>query len=348
MSKTMVRRWRRGFTLVELLVVIAIIGILVALLLPAIQAAREAARRSQCSNNLKQIGLAVHNFHDAQKGLPPLLLGRHRPSFWAVILPYIEQQAVWNAISFTDTQTDMLDNNLNNHGVLTTREAVIPGYFCPSRRTAANGLNTLGAMQGPRGDYAVAVWYDNGANLTKTGLDLSGRDDWWNIHNMDQDNRIASAIRTAIRDTNDPQNLVPDASQRMKSWRPRDTFARFVDGTSNVIVVGEKHVTALEMSRNCCDNKRVDGNIYWWAGSWREYTVARQVRVDIPLSPSGQFEGVGDWAARALAFGAWHPGTIQFLMGDGAVVGVSPDMNVEVFRDLVHAMDGRVANLPSR
>jgi prepilin-type N-terminal cleavage/methylation domain-containing protein len=100
MTTGTVRNVRRGFTLVELLVVIAIIGILVALLLPAIQAAREAARRTQCSNHLKQIGLAVHNFHDAQKGLPPLLLGRRRPSFWAVILPYMEQQSVWNQISF--------------------------------------------------------------------------------------------------------------------------------------------------------------------------------------------------------------------------------------------------------
>jgi hypothetical protein len=297
---------------------------------------------------LKQIGLAVHNFHDAQKGLPPLLLGRQRPSFWAVILPYMEQQAVWNEISFTNTPADLLDNGLNAHGILTTREAVIPGYFCPSRRSAANGLNTRGAMQGPRGDYAVVVWFADDGNLTYLGNSTASRDNWWNIHDMRQDNKIASAIRTAIRDENAALSPgVTDDRQRMASWRPRDTFARLVDGTSNVVVVGEKHVTALEMtSRDCCENKRVDGNIYWWAGSWREYTVARQVRVDIPLVPNGQFEGVGDWAARAVAFGSWHPGTIQFLMGDGAVVGLSPDMNVEVFRDLAHAMDGRVAQLP--
>src|SRR5262245_38816439 len=95
------RRPRRGFTLVELLVVIAIIGVLVALLLPAVQAAREAARRSQCQNNLRQIGLATQNFHDTNNYLPPLRIAGAEgwASYWVLIMPYIEQsnlQAAWN------------------------------------------------------------------------------------------------------------------------------------------------------------------------------------------------------------------------------------------------------------
>ena len=88
------RHARRAFTLVELLVVIAIIGILVALLLPAIQAAREAARRIQCTNSLKQIGIAVHNYHDTRKALPPHRIADHQQTSLALILPFLEQQQV--------------------------------------------------------------------------------------------------------------------------------------------------------------------------------------------------------------------------------------------------------------
>jgi len=88
---------KHAFTLVELLVVIAIIGMLIAILLPAVQAAREAARRMQCSNHLKQMGLAVHTFHDARQGLPPLIISEGRPPFFFLLLPFIEQTAAYGA-----------------------------------------------------------------------------------------------------------------------------------------------------------------------------------------------------------------------------------------------------------
>jgi len=92
----------RAFTLVELLVVIAIIGILIALLLPAVQAAREAARRMQCTNNLKQVGLAVHNFHDANRALPPICIYTDRPTLFMILLPFLEQSALHEI--FVDAQ----------------------------------------------------------------------------------------------------------------------------------------------------------------------------------------------------------------------------------------------------
>src|SRR5262245_17985795 len=88
---------RRGFTLIELLVVIAIIGVLIALLLPAVQQAREAARRIQCTNNLKQIGLAMHNYHDTVGSFPPARKGCCWGTWNIFILPYIEQASLYNA-----------------------------------------------------------------------------------------------------------------------------------------------------------------------------------------------------------------------------------------------------------
>jgi prepilin-type N-terminal cleavage/methylation domain-containing protein len=104
----LVRGGRRAFTLVELLVVIAIIGVLVALLLPAVQAAREAARRASCGNNLKQYGLALHNYHDVYKTLPPGGLWAvqnedwHRacPSWQGRIMPFAEQQVIYDRINW--------------------------------------------------------------------------------------------------------------------------------------------------------------------------------------------------------------------------------------------------------
>lgn len=102
MNSQMSRRPGRGFTLVELLVVIAIIGILVALLLPAVQAAREAARRTQCVNNLKQIGLAMHNYQDTHKRLPPGSAAGWGHTWHAYALPYMEQTPLYEIIPWTD------------------------------------------------------------------------------------------------------------------------------------------------------------------------------------------------------------------------------------------------------
>ena len=139
---------RRGFTLIELLVVIAIIGVLIALLLPAVQAAREAARRSQCVNNLKQIGLALHNYVSTQDALPPAgqAFSNEYPAYgWAQgpqnfsmkvrILPYMEQNNAFNSVNFAVTAIWGADNascvdgfNIN----YTIRHTKIANYVCPS------------------------------------------------------------------------------------------------------------------------------------------------------------------------------------------------------------------------
>jgi prepilin-type N-terminal cleavage/methylation domain-containing protein len=120
----MSRRRTRGFTLIELLVVIAIIGVLIALLLPAVQAAREAARRTQCTNNFKQMGIAMHNYHDSQGSLP---IGRQdaQRRTWAMsILPYLEQGNLFGAINFSQPFYERANT--------TVIRSQISGFQCPS------------------------------------------------------------------------------------------------------------------------------------------------------------------------------------------------------------------------
>src|SRR5438132_1344892 len=121
---------RRGFTLIELLVVIAIIAILIGLLVPAVQKVRQAAARIQCANNLKQIGLALHNYHDSTGGFPPAKITAPTVHAWTVlILPYLEQDNLFRRYRMDRDWNDAATNDADPGGV---NQTVLKGYLCPA------------------------------------------------------------------------------------------------------------------------------------------------------------------------------------------------------------------------
>ena len=386
-----------AFTLVELLVVIAIIGILIALLLPAVQAAREAARRMQCTNNLKQIGLAVHNFHDALKGLPPATIGGadwdaetggwpndvgyQRAAFLTFLYPYIERTSLWDHMSeygldnyFGQRWWNVDLPNLMPNGQKSF--ASVSGYVCPTRRTAGamsedaasaalttNGSYTVTGNPGPISDYAYVMsqWVTSGAGSVYPH---------WGFYQGAQYTDRRTAHRGPILTAKISGSEYERSSYR--GWTPAVSFSWMSDGTSNQLVVGEKHVNPADL--NVCqdfysaNNTTADcsyvGNHHTSIGAvagilffgeqdllggtlqtatatagppnvW--YTFAIRRNSDPTNSPYGYYYA---------HFGAIHTGVCNFVMGDGSVHSLSVSTPDPILACLSTCMDGNSVSLP--
>ena len=331
---------RPAFTLVELLVVIAIIGVLVALLLPAVQAAREAARRMQCTNNLKQMGLGVHNFHDTNNGLPPLVRHTGRASMFVEIMPFMEQINTYNLLNGSNaggTKTNIgfhMDTNWNHLNAEERKGLGSIKYMsCPSRRVA--GFKDADAGRGPLADYAVVfVSHDPDASGNFTQA-VSG---WWNHYNACDPNMVnwqkgtfqVSQVDCALSSDDD----------KARGARPRSGMERMKDGTSNTLIIGEKHVRGNEFGK-CCGGGANDGSYMYQDNSWREYMMARNIQLRIGKGP----QDTSGNADQGFGFGSYHPGVCHFLRGDGSVASVRNDINYNILARLGHVSDGFNASL---
>jgi prepilin-type N-terminal cleavage/methylation domain-containing protein/prepilin-type processing-associated H-X9-DG protein len=305
---------RRGFTLVELLVVIAIIGILVALLLPAVQAAREAARRSQCGNHLKQIGIALHNYHDVQRSFPPgsIFLGvccsDESYTSWTIsILPYLEQGALYEQYHQTETNESVLNQLVREH--------YVPVYVCPSEPDT----RTLSEPEsGPAND--LNLLYRPGSYRGVGGRsDGSG---WWD--NFPQHQSLPRSWRGPLH--------VVDG--RLTT----ETFASCTDGTSNTLFVGEYGTRTRTRRRT------------YWAYSYSSYNKSDVVPESRTLLADfdrcAAIGGLGGLQACSRGWGSFHPGVLQYLMCDGSVRTVSRNVDMLLLAEAATVSGSEMGGLP--
>ena len=337
-------RKRTGFTLVELLVVIAIIGVLVALLLPAVQAAREAARRAQCMNNLKQIGLAFVNHHDSQRffpsggwgynfvGDPDEGFGKSQPGGWVYsCLPYMELGTlhdIGKGVKVTNGTTNTQKKATN----LIIVQTPAPVFMCPSR-----GRNQVS----PTCCAPVNSNYDTDTPMAKS--DYAG--------NFGDASQCVSGCPCEVTQTPLPSNVV--AGRTWTQWPDDERITGIVftrsevkmkdvtDGTSNTYAVGEKFIRPSGYEDNLADT----GNDWSMYSGVQDDTVRSTQyypttsNINTPVQDDDQVNQNG------LRFGSIHPGGALFAMCDGSVQIISYDISPETHRRLGNRADGQVVNL---
>jgi prepilin-type N-terminal cleavage/methylation domain-containing protein/prepilin-type processing-associated H-X9-DG protein len=318
------QRGTRGFTLVELLVVIAIIGILVALLLPAIQAAREAARRMQCTNNLKQIALGTQNYHDRLGSFPPgTLLKRFSsrprmrgPSLFIFTLNEMEQTSMYGQLDLNDP----LNNEAGGQSSLSA--TVLPVLVCPSDVIKQNpvehdtsgrwhGLTSYGGNGGTGGSHRF-LCPDPPLGLKTGGM---------------------------FFETGPFSNPNPDQSPVK--------MADVLDGTSNTLFFGERsHFDTVFDTWASGAGEQPIGDYGWW------HTAGGLAIVDATLTTSAPINYLTDTSEpdfacrRVSAFGSLHPGGANFALVDGSVRFISASIELATYRSLSTRAGGEAVGVP--
>lgn len=339
------KRW--GFTLVELLVVIAIIGVLIALLLPAVQQAREAARRMQCSNNMKQLGLAMHNYHDTYKKFPCLcyLDGSNNPSYlgfsaFVQILPYIEQGNL-------QEQVRIATKNYNNHWdsnstIQNLRSKKIEAFICPSDTSFPASTGWL--ANGPGCNYGLSF----GPTLSWNNLT--------NQNGMFRQQNNAKGQETKMADVTDGLSNTMMASEHLVGDNNNSSL---MNGNSSEPRIGSSPgwnspmfptQAQLNSFGQTCQGitSHLSTNGNQWIAPVPTQTIINTVATPNWRYPDCQTSGSGFASDRDGIYTprSRHPGGVLAVAGDGSVKFITETVNLLTFQCFGARNDGKPVSLP--
>jgi prepilin-type N-terminal cleavage/methylation domain-containing protein/prepilin-type processing-associated H-X9-DG protein len=296
---------RLGFTLIELLVVIAIIAILIGLLVPAVQKVRDAAARAQCANNLKQLGLAVHSYHDSTRTLVPTTIAEATGTVvnpdgfasWAtLLLPYVEQDNVFKLWNLTRPCSQQ---------VPAAYQQQVPVYVCPSRPTPVLSTGDFVPAGGGLGDYNPCYGTIPGVN------------------NANADGAIIQAAHTITGDV-------------VIQWKAQLNLSSIKDGTSNTLMFGEKHIRPSKMRGENEDRSIFGGvnNCTRRVAGIQFNNTANLRPLAVPSDENGAFAN--------QRFGGPHTGVCQFVFCDGSVKAIALGVDIETLTALATRARGEV------
>ncbi len=319
---------RRGFTLVELLVVITIIGILIALLLPAVQAAREAARRSQCTNNMKQIGLALHSYSDTHGAFPPGGLPVRGPSWLVFILPYVEQESAYAQIVFgSNTSWAMQGADQPNRNWQFSNTTRVDCFSCPSTLLdPTKKQDTRTEDQAVGAPASITYQLVNYVGIGGTVIDpatgnLTGTSTSFGYYNI---NGVLPTIAPGV---------VPVK------------FKDIADGTSNTIAVGEQGGKTMR-GGSLVDIRSCNHHGGPWLGltsgltDWSLNVTYVRYRLNEPNATATLAEGYQQGYTKNNALTSAHPGGVMAVRADASVVFLSDTIDFTTLQQLANRYDG--------